>query len=224
MRSYGQYCPIARASEVLAERWTPIILRNMLNGSTTFTQIAADAPGIPRTLLTHRLRELAAIGVVEIRPRSGGHGSVYELSAAGRDLRGVIIAIGAWGERWLDLGPQHVDPGVVLRSWCHWYLATENLPERRVVVRFDFPDQPTKTNQAWVIFDGDDSEVCRTHPGFDEDLVVETEAKALAEWHLGRTEWTSAVRAGRIRVSGPPRLARSLPTWNRRSAWARHRS
>lgn len=220
VRTYGQYCPIARASEILAERWTPLIIRNLLNGSTTFTQIAADAPGISRSLLTARLRDLAKAGVVQITPNPNGNGSVYHLTEAGKDLLPVIVAIGTWGERWLDLNPEHVDPGVVLNSWCKWYLAKENLPERRVVVRFDFPDQPTKTNQAWLIFDGENAEVCRTDPGFDEDLVVTAESKALAEWHLGRIEWTDAVRSERIQVSGPQRLARVLPTWNRRSAWA----
>ncbi len=220
MRTYGQYCPIARATEVLAERWTPIIIRNLLNGSTTFTEILEDAPGISRTLLTGRLRELEKAGVVEIRPNPSGNGSVYHLTEAGEDLQDVIVSIGMWGERWLDLGPQHVNPGVVLNSWCNWYLATDRLPSQRVVVRFDLPDEPKKTGQAWIIFDGDNSEVCRSHPGFEEDLVVTAESKALAEWHLGRIEWTDAIRAGRIQVLGPPRLARALPNWNKRSAWA----
>lgn len=220
VRTYGQYCPIARASEVLAERWTPIILRNLLNGATTFNKIAEDAPGISRTLLTTRLRQLAEVGVIRITPNSAGHGSEYHLTEAGKDLQKVIVTIGAWGERWLDLGPEHVDPGVVLNSWVNWYLATENLPTQKVVVRFDLPDQPKKTNQAWIIFDGDRTEVCRTDPGFDEDLIVNAESKALAEWHLGRIEWTDALRTDRIQVSGSPRLARRLPTWNRRSAWA----
>ena len=220
MRTYGQYCPIARATEVLAERWTPIIIRNLLNGCNTFTAILEDAPGISRTLLTSRLRDLEKVGVVEISPNPEGNGSVYHLTEAGNDLRDVIVSIGMWGERWLDLGPQHVDPGVVLNSWVKWYLATDRLPDRRVVVRFDLPDEPKKTNTAWIIFDLDNSEVCRSHPGFEEDLVVTAESKALAEWHLGRIEWIDAIRTQRIRVSGTPTLATALPTWNRRSAWA----
>lgn len=220
MKTYGQYCPIARASEVLAERWTPLILRNLLNGATTFTSIAADAPGIPRSLLTSRLRELEQAGVIEIVAKPDGNGSLYRMTEAGHDLSDVIVAIGTWGERWLELGPQHVDPGFVLNSWCNSYLATDLLPEHRVVVRFELPDQPEKTRRAWMIFDGEASEVCRTDPGFEEDLIVTAESKALAEWHLGRIEWTDAIRSERIRVAGAPRLARALPKWNRRSAWA----
>jgi DNA-binding HxlR family transcriptional regulator len=221
MRTYGQYCPIARAAEILAERWTPLILRNLLLGSTTFGQIADGAPGIPRSLLVSRLRALERAGVVEARPNERGRGSRYGLTTAGNDLGGVMLAMGSWGERWLELAPEHLDPGVVLNSWVSWYLARDLLPDRRVVVRFDFPDRPRKADQLWIIFDGERSEICRTNPGYDEDLVVTSESLALSEWHLGRLEWTDALQARRIQVAGPIRWARELPTWNRRSGWAR---
>jgi DNA-binding HxlR family transcriptional regulator len=220
MRTYGQYCPIARAAEILAERWTPIILRNILLGGTTFGQIADGAPGISRTLLAYRLKELETAGVITATPLATGRGHSYALTGAGQDLGGVMLALGTWGERWLELGPPHMDPGVVLDSWCRWYLARENLPSSRVVVRFDLPDQSRKGDQLWIIFDGDQTEVCRTNPGYDEDLVVRASSKALAEWHLGRIEWADALRTGDVDVAGPPRLARALPTWNRRSGWA----
>ena len=223
VRSYGQYCPIARASEVLAERWTPIILRNMLLGSTTFTDIAAGAPGLSRTLLTTRLRELQRARVVETTPNPSGRGSRYYLTEAGRDLADVMAALGSWGERWIELAPEHLDPGMVLHSWVNWYLARERLPRRRVVVQFDFRGLPKKGARLWVIFEGERSEVCQTYPGFEVDLFVDAEPGALAEWHLGRIEWPNAVRTERIRVLGPPSLARALPSWNRRSAAARAR-
>lgn len=165
MRTYGQYCPIARAAEILAERWTPIILRNLLLGATTFTEVAEGAPGIPRTLLTSRLRELERAGVVTRGTLAGKRGPTYGLTKAGRDLHGVMLALGSWGERWMELAPQHLDPGVVLNSWVRWYLARDVLPERRVTVRFDFPDRPKKAEQLWIVFDGERTEVCRTNPG-----------------------------------------------------------
>ncbi len=219
MRSYGQYCPIARASEILAERWTPIILRNLLNGASTFTEIAADAPGIPRSLLSTRLRGLERMGIIEIAPNPHGHGSVYLPTEAGRDLQGLLTTMGRWAERWLELGPGHVDPGLLLHSWCQHSLALDRLPRRRMVVRFEFPDQPPTSSQLWFIFDGERSEVCRTYPGFEEDLIVTAQARALTEWHLGREAWASALRSGSIRVSGPRTLARALPTWNRIATW-----
>jgi DNA-binding HxlR family transcriptional regulator len=220
MRNYGQYCPIARASAVLAERWTPIILRNLLNGCTTFTDIADGAPGIPRSLLTSRLRDLERVGVVWSEANPSGRGSLYHLTEAGQDLKGLLYALGTWGERWLELTPDDVDPYVVLWTWCGWYLERDRLPGRRVVVRFEFPDQPLSSRWFWIVFDGERSEVCRKDPGYDVDLVVEAESMALAEWHLGRLDWDEAVRSGRIRVDGPRRLGRTLPNWNRRSAFA----
>jgi DNA-binding HxlR family transcriptional regulator len=220
MRNYGQYCPIARASTVFAERWTPIILRNLMNGCTTFGDIADGAPGIPRSLLTGRLRELERAGVVWSEANPSGRGSLYHLTEAGKDLKELLYALGTWGERWLELAPQHVDPYVVLWTWCEWYLERDRLPHHRVVARFEFPDQPLSSRWFWVVFDGERSEACRTDPGFDVDLVVEAESMALAEWHLGRLEWNDALRARRIVVSGPRLLGRMLPTWNRRSAFA----
>jgi DNA-binding HxlR family transcriptional regulator len=220
MRNYGQYCPIARASAVLAERWTPIILRNLLNGCTTFTDLADGAPGIPRSLLTSRLRELERVGVVWTEASPSGRGWLYHLTEAGQDLGGLLRALGTWGERWLELAPEHADPYVVLWAWCKWYLERDRLPDHRVVVQFEFPDQPLSSRWFWLVFDGERSEVCRKDPGYEVDLVVEAESMALAEWHLGRVNWNDALRAGRIRVTGPGRLGRLLPTWNRRSAFA----
>jgi DNA-binding HxlR family transcriptional regulator len=224
MRTYGQYCPIARTSEILAERWTPIIIRNLLSGATTFTDIAKGAPGIPRSLLANRLRELQHAGVVEASPNPSGHGSVYRLSEAGQELRAVIMAMGAWGDRWLELASEHTDPSMVLHSWVTWYLAEDELPERTTVARFDFPDQPARSGSFWVVFDGSASEVCRLNPGFEEHLIITAESRALTEWHLGEIEWRDAVAADRIQVSGDAKLATALPTWNRRSPWAGSRA
>jgi DNA-binding HxlR family transcriptional regulator len=220
VRTYGQYCPIARASEVLAERWTPIIVRDLLNGSTTFTELAEGAPGLSRTLLTSRLRDLERVGVVTKTPISGGKFH-YGLSEAGRGLAEVLLAMGKWGEQWMELAPQHLDAGVVLNSWIRMYLAIDRLPKRRVVARFDIPEMPKKGNQLWIIFHGLDSEVCRSDPGYEEDLIVTVQARALAEWHLGRIEWNEALRTHRIQVAGPKSLAKALPTWNLRSGWSR---
>jgi len=219
VKTYRQYCPIARASEILAKRWTPIIIRDLLNGPTTFSKLATGAPGLSRSLLTTRLRELQRLGLVETAARPEGNGNVYQLTAAGADLADVLQAVGNWGERYLEVAPEHADAGYLLNSWARSYLATDKLPKHRVVARFDFPDQPKKGSSLWIIFDGDNTEVCIQPPGFEEDLVVRAESVALAEWHLGRIEWADALKDDRIQVTGLPRLAAALPTWNRRSRW-----
>lgn len=220
MRSYRQYCPVARASQVLAERWTPLVLRNLLTGAETFTEIADGCPGMSRTLLTTRLRELQRAGVVAIEPHPRGRGKTYRLTEAGLAIRPVLVAMGDWAESWFELDVEDSDPGYLLHHWCHDCLAVDLLPDRRVVARFDLTDQPPKLHRMWVLFDGEATEVCATDPGMEPDLVVTAESTVLARWHLGRLEWSSALRSGRIRVSGPRELARALPTWNRRSVWA----
>ena len=219
MKTYNQYCPIARSSEILAQRWTPIIIRNLLNGPTTYNKLADQAPGIPRSLLTSRLRELQATHLVAKVPHPHNRTSLYELTEAGEDLAAVITAMGTWGERWLEVTPHHADPIYFLNSWINTYLNKQALPDHRVVARFEFTDQPKKLSPMWAIFDRHDPEVCRTDPGYPEDLVIRGESVALTEWHLGRTEWIDNIDNGRITIDGIPRLARALPTWNHRSLW-----
>ena len=220
MKAYHQYCPIARASEILAQRWTPLVVRELLKGPIAYSRIADGLPGISRTLLTSRLRELQRLELAELVPGSSGLGQAYQLTPPGEDLAEVLQAIGAWGERWLEIAPEHADPGSLLNAWCKSYLAIDRLPATRVVARFEFSDQPGKPHPLWFVFDGESSEVCSKHPGFEEDLIVEAESVALAEWHLGRIEWATALDEERIRITGVPKLARALPTWNRRSIWA----
>jgi DNA-binding HxlR family transcriptional regulator len=214
MRSYGQFCPIARGSEILAERWTPIILRNLLLGCRTFNELAAGAPGLSRALLARRLRELERAGVLEIRPKPNSRGSVYEPTPAGEDLAGVLEAIGGWAERWTELTGEHADPDVVLWSWRQSFLRRELLPDRRVVVRFEFTRQ-ARWVRLWCLVEHRQLEICRFDPGFGDDLMVAIhDPLAFARWHLGRVEWAATLRAGGITVTGPRSLARALPTWN----------
>jgi DNA-binding HxlR family transcriptional regulator len=216
MKGYGQFCPIARASEVLAERWTPIIVRNLLLGCTTFNEIASGAPGLSRALLAKRLRELEHVGVIEIHPKEDGRGSVYEMTRAGQELWDVLRAMGGWALQWLEVRPEHDDPDVVLWSWCHGFLVRDRLPDIRVLVRFEFEAaRMGRPARGWMLIQDRDAEICSKHPGFEEDMVVlVSDSLAFAEWHLGLLEWDDALRSGGIRVEGPRELRRALPTWN----------
>lgn len=217
VRTYGQYCPIARASEVLAERWSIIILRNILIGCRTFNELAEGAPGLSRGLLSRRLRELKHAGVIEIRPKAEGPGSIYEPTAACRELADVMEALQRWGSRWADLTPEQAHPGLVLWAWVTVYLDRERLPRRRVLVRFDYPSLSRAGKHGWLLIERGDAEICEKHPGGDEDLVVVVhDPVAFARWHLGDIEWGDALSSGAIEVKGSRALGRALPTWNRR--------
>lgn len=206
MRGYGQYCPITRAAEVLATRWTPVVVRNLLLGCETFSEIAAGAPGIPRSVLADRLRMLQRYGLVERTPARG-----YRLTEAGAELEGVLEAMGVWGARWLEIAPEDLDSHVVLWSMCRLMRRNGQLPRERVVLRFDLADG--KHRRFWVVLGPDEAEVCVKPPGFDVDAVVATDASWLAMWHMGRIPLAAARRRGLIRVEGRPALVRELASW-----------
>ena len=214
MRTYGQYCPIARGSEVLAGRWTPVILRNVLLGCRTFNDISAGAPGLSRALLTKRLRELERAELLTIVPKPGGRGSFYEPTEAGRDAWKVLVALGEWGDRWTDVLPEHADPNAVLWSWCQSYQRSEALPAKRTVVRFEFRDTNQRPLREWFHIENGTIELCRFDPGFGDDVIVHIlDPVPFARWHIGLVEWQDILGSA-VTVDGPPRLRRALPTWN----------
>jgi DNA-binding HxlR family transcriptional regulator len=217
MRTYGQYCPIARGAEIFAERWTPLIIRNLHLGCACFSEILAGAPGLSRTLLAHRLRQLQRLGVVDAAPKPEGRGQQYKLTSAGEELFAVCLSLGEWGARWLEIAPEHLDPFVALWSMCK-ALRPDRLPNRRVVIRFHFTGG-ARRELYWLLIERGDTEICKTYPG-PEDLYVTADAEAFVKWHAGRLTWAQAIREGSIRLEGPSWLARAFPTWNARSMFA----
>ncbi len=210
MRDYGQYCPVALASEVLADRWTPLIVRELVLGSRRFNDIDRGLPGISRTLLKQRLNHLERKGVLELVPVARGH--EYQLTPAGRDLEGVIMAIGEWAVRWMFSEPQprEVDP-VTLTWWMSRRVNADKLPGQRVTVEFEYLGaDPTR---IWLILDRQEASVCTDHPGFASDVVVTTVPVDLMRVFSGIVSLAQATADGSIALTGPPRLIRALPTW-----------
>ena len=216
MHGYGQYCPVALGAEVFAERWTPIIIRNLMIGCVRFGEVLDGAPGLPRSVLSQRLRRLEAHGVVTRLP--GPAGPVYELTEAGRELGDVCLALGAWGARWREVLPAHIDPYLAL-----WMLTRliepQSLPRDRVVVRFDLTGRASPS-RYWVVATRRGNEVCVRPPGFGEDGIVTTDAHWLVRWHNGTITLGEAQKAGGMTVTAPPWLARTLSEWGRLSPFA----
>jgi DNA-binding HxlR family transcriptional regulator len=218
MRTYGQYCPIARGAEIFAERWTPVIVRNLYLGCASFGEILEGAPGLSRTLLSARLRQLERVGIVESATQLRGRGRHYRLTPAGVDLFTVCASLGEWGARWLEIAPEHLDPFVALWSMCN-ALRRDRIPDRRVVVRFDFTGR-RGSERYWLLIEQRETEICKKYPGLDEDLFVTAQAEAFVRWHAGQLTWAEATRDRDIELHGPSWLVRAFPTWNARSMFA----
>ncbi|MEZ5268815.1 MAG: helix-turn-helix domain-containing protein [Microthrixaceae bacterium] len=217
MASYRQYCPIARATEILAERWSLLIVRNLMFGATTFSGIAQGVPAMSRSMLTKRLRELERAGVITSTPKPNGQGSTYALTDAGADLVEVVDSLGRWAETWVGVLPEHTDPGFALWAWCMVQLNREAMPAGRVVVHFEFPDERPGNRFFWLLVQDGGAEVCATDPGGEPELRVVARSAAFVDWHRGVLSWSRAVRNGEITVTGSRSLVRAFPTWNART-------
>jgi DNA-binding HxlR family transcriptional regulator len=217
MKGYGQFCPIAVACETFAERWTPLILRELLAGARRFNEIRQGLPTISRTLLGQRLRELEDAGVVQSQPRAKGRGREYRPTRAAEEFRAVLDRLGEWGQRWgtTQFDPENLD--VMLLMWnVRRRIDVQRLPDRRVVVRFDFRAFPARCRgfrTCWLILERQGADVCVKDPGFDVDLVVSADAGAMARVWMGAVTFAQAVRSGGLRMEGPRDLVRAFPTW-----------
>lgn len=209
-RGYGQYCPIAMAAEVLAERWTPLIIRNLRLDCHRFGEIHEGCPGMSTTLLSKRLRTLERDGILTSVAAPSGRGRRYHLTPPGQELAEVVMALGAWGARWLEVTPREQDPFIALWSWARM-VDVDALPPRRVVVRFDFRDRPREP--FWLLLHRPRPEVCLTHPGIDEDLFVGTDVATLVDVQRSRVRLTDAIAQATFVLSGNPVLVRALPDW-----------
>ena len=211
MAQYGQFCPVSRGAEIFAERWTPLILRELLNGSHRFSEIQLGLPRISRNLLTQRLSALSSAGVIERRPLERGRGFSYHLTSAGEELRPVVEALGAWGYRWggADLPPAQLDP-VLLMWFIRRRVQIQALRRARTVVRFDFR-RPRRS--FWLRIEPPAVDLCFTDEGFDVELAVDADLSALTAVWLGRKRLAEAITAGSIRLEGDEDSAKLFGRW-----------
>ena len=217
MKGYGQFCPIAVAAEVFAERWTPLILRELFAGERRFNDIRRGVPLISRSLLATRLRELEDAGVVESRPLARGRGRDYRLTPGGEELRQVVDRLGAWGQRWAtgQFDPHNIDVGVLMWN-VRRRVDVKRLPAQRLVVRFDFRAVPSHYKGMrtwWLILDRREVDLCLKDPGFDVDVIVTADAATMARVWMGEVDLGQAMRAGTVRLEGPRPLVQALPGW-----------
>jgi DNA-binding HxlR family transcriptional regulator len=216
---YEQACPVSLASEVLAERWTPLILREIiLFDRHHFSEIHHFVGRISQTLLSARLKTLEGAGVIERRPNRSGRGWEYHATPAGQELETVLNQLGIWAQHWIELRREDCDPAYLMMTVTA-ILEPKRLPVAPVTVRFEFLDDP-KT--YWLVIDGPQPELCFYDPGREIDLVVRVDERVFGNVILGRSRIDEAIETGAVRLDGRPDLVRSFPGWLGQTRFARH--
>ena len=213
MPGYGQFCPIAQAAEVLTERWTPLVIRELaLTGSRRFNDIQRGVPLMSSSLLSKRLRQLERVGIIERRQRMDGRGSEYHLTQAGVELGPVVAQLGVWSERWLrrPIFEETPDTGLLM-WWVRGTVRADLLPGGRTVIHFRFSGAPEKLRNFWLVLP--EADLCLSDPGFGVDVTVSSDAKTLTSVWMGDLDIGNALRRNVVELDGQRQLVRSFPKW-----------
>ena len=215
---YHQYCPVSKAMELLDERWTMLLVREMVLGSERFNDLRRGLPRMSPTLLSRRLQQLERAGLVE--RRVDGKDVRYLLTDAGQELRPVVEAVGLWGIRWIgELGDEDLDPKLLIWD-MHRYVDLTAIPPGRTVVQFRFPDAPRGQREFWIVLKQEEVDVCDFDPGYEVAVSVSSSLRTLTQVWRGDLGWSEALRSGSLELQGPESMRRAVPSWFTLSAFA----
>jgi DNA-binding HxlR family transcriptional regulator len=212
--SYGQFCPVAMAAEIICSRWTALVLRELLSGTSRFNDLRRGVPLMSPTLLSKRLKELAEAGVVMAIP-TGPRGVVeYKLTQAGEDLRGIVMSLGVWGQRWVEssLSLKNLDPTLLMWDMRRGLLLS-SFPDHKCTVKFTYPELKDSRKSWWIVVDGGTAELCSVDPGHDVDLYVRAALRSMTAVWMGISTPKAETEAGNIVLTGDKMLARSMHVW-----------
>lgn len=214
--TYGQFCPVAMASEIVGTRWTILVLRELASGTTRFNDLRRGVPRMSPALLSQQLKELEDAGIV-VRRRSRRDAGVmeYHLTESGRELAPIIDAIGAWGQRWIEseLSLQRLDAQLLMWDMRR-NLNTDPMPEERCLIQFQYDDQPAKMRNWWLIVEpGFEVDLCSVNPGHEVDLYVSTDLRTMTSIWMGYETVRSALSQDRLYLSGNRALASKMQSW-----------
>jgi DNA-binding HxlR family transcriptional regulator len=221
MRSYGQFCPVAKAAELFCERWTALILRDLAGGATRFAQLRRGVPLASPTLLSRRLKELESEGVIERRRSSTGRSWTYHLTPAGAEFAPLIQALGVWGQRWSRRELEKHEANLTLLMWAmELHVNPKAFGARRCVVRLTFTDQPAGTQHWWFVNEHGQTDVCFEDPGFEVDLYLRTTLPDMIYIYRGDLALERALEQERFTAHGIGWARKQLPRWLARSPLA----
>ena len=217
MKSYGQFCPLAQASQLLCERWTLLVVREFIAGSTRFSDLQKGVPLMSPTLLSARLKQLCETGVIS---KSGtGSKSTYQLTEAGRELTPVVQLLGAWGHRWVQTSLVVEDLDASLLMWdMRRSVNPDEFPAHRIVLQFEYPDASKGATDWWLVAENGEVDLCLNEPGGEVDIVIKTALATMTAVWTCQTTFNNAVRRGEILVYGDPKLVKKLQGWLQSSA------
>jgi DNA-binding HxlR family transcriptional regulator len=220
--SYGQFCPVAMAAEIVCAKWTPLVLRELLSGSTRFNDLRRGVPLMSPTLLSKRLKQLDDAGVISAHATGPSGAAEYKLTAAGENLRDVIMSLGDWGQRWIEssITLKNLDPSLLMWDMRR-NIAPTSLPDHRCTVQFVYPELDADRSTWWLVIDGGDVDLCRVDPGFDVDLYVHSKLRSMTAVWMGHATLKAEIDAGNITLTGNKAIARSMHGWLGLSPFAR---
>jgi DNA-binding HxlR family transcriptional regulator len=212
MRRYGQFCPVAKGAEVFAERWTPLVLRELLCGSTHFNDLHRGVPLMSRTLLSQRLKQLEEIGIVE--RKNGPKGPEHHLTQAGKDFAPIVARLGEWGQRWYRSKFNHDELDVTLLVWdMRRTVKPDAFPPGRISVQFDFSDLPASKRTWWLVCERGEVDICPTDPGFEVNLFVATDLRTMTRVWMGDISVRMAIGSGGIELEGSREFRQRFERW-----------
>ncbi len=209
MKAYGQFCPLAQATQILCERWTLIILREMIAGSTRFSDLKKGVPLMSPSLLSTRLKQLVKAGVVEQQDNKK-----YTLTQAGLEIQPMIELLGAWGHRWArsKLGEDDLD--VSLLMWdMRRTINPDVFPKQRVVVQFEYFDAPTGNKEWWLISENGEIDLCHDDKGHEIDIIIQCSLATMTAVWTCQEKFNDMVNSKKIKVMGNPQLTKNLQDW-----------
>lgn len=214
MKSYGQFCPIAKAAEIFCERWTALVIRNLGAGAQRFNDIHRGVPHMSATLLTRRLRQLETEGLVARRRSASGKSWTYHLTEAGSEFLPLVGALAVWGQRWTrrDLAKGELDLGLLIWG-LEYSVDPAAFGSGRHVLRLDVCDQPAHKRLYWFVCEDGGLDLCVSDPGGNTDIYLAGTLRDLIHVYRGDVALQTAIEAGRLNVDGPPLLVRRLPVW-----------
>jgi DNA-binding HxlR family transcriptional regulator len=218
MTSYGQFCPVAKAMEILDERWTLLIVREMLLGSRHYNDLRRGVPKMSPALLSKRLRSLERVGVVR-RDAAGGRTS-YTLTKAGEELRPLVESLSSWGMRWIaDLGDEDLDPHLLMWDMQRTMPLAE-WPRQRTTLAVRLVDAAGKATHWWIVASGDRIEICDFDPGYEVVATMSGELRTMVRVWRGEVSWEAALAVGDLTVTGPTDVRLDVPRWVGTSVFA----